>query len=165
MPLLPIPKKVYNSVSEITPDELRALGAEGALIDLDNTLAPYGSHMPTEEALRWLESLKNARIKSLVVSNGKKRRVSKICDAAGIGYVCSASKPRRKGLREGAQRLGLPCGRVAMIGDQVFTDVLGAVRCGMIPLIVNPMSMTKNPVFMLRRLIELPFIRMSGREK
>ena len=168
MLLLPLPKKSYRAVFDITPAELRSHGAAGLLVDLDNTLAPYGARALSGAVAHWLESLKAEGIGVLVVSNGKRRRVEGFCSRAGIEFVCSAGKPRRRGLLEGAKKLGLPQGRVAVAGDQIFTDVLGAVRCGMIPLIVNPGSMTKNPLFMLRRLIELPFILLSqnsGAEK
>ena len=57
MPVSPIPRGVYPSVTALDPKALRARGITLVLADLDNTLVPYGVTEPPEEIVAWKQEL------------------------------------------------------------------------------------------------------------
>lgn len=124
------PDCVFDSVYDITPAFLQARGVRGALIDIDGTVSSHRVALPDEKLRAYLASLRQAGIKVLFLSNNKAERVRRFSEAAGAEWVSRATKPLSRGFRKGADRLGLPMHEIAVIGDQIFTDVLGGNRLG-----------------------------------
>lgn len=83
------------------------------------------------------------------------------CAPLGVRFVGGARKPLKRGYLKAAAMLGLPADRVAVVGDQIFTDVWGAKRCGMTAIIVDPFNLKGNKFYRLRRALELPLIRRA----
>lgn len=160
-----IPGCVLDSIYELTPEALSAPGIRLILADLDNTLAPYEESVPSPALRQWKETLEAAGIALFVVSNSRKsRRCPDFCEALGIPYVRHAGKPGTRGFREALARAGVPADRAVMVGDQIFTDILGANRAGIATVLVKPMAWGKNPGRFLRYAAETPF-RLLGKQK
>lgn len=165
-----IPRGVYPSITAIPPAALRERGIRLVLADLDNTLAPYEEALPSPALRRWKEELEGAGITLFVVSNSRKsRRCPDFCEALGIPYVRHAGKPSRKGFQEALRQTGIPAENTLMVGDQIFTDIMGANRAGIATVLVRPMAWGKNPGRRLRYAIETPFrllgMARHGRER
>lgn len=165
MPFSPIPRGVYPSVTAIPPEALRARGITLVLADLDNTLVPYGVPEPGPEVRAWKEALDRAGIQLFLLSNSRRPgRPQRFAQALGIPFQGHAGKPRREGYLRAMERMGRAPGQTVMIGDQIFTDTLGANRAGVTPLLVKPIRLAGNPGRYLRYGAETPF-RLLGRRR
>ena len=139
MSFLLFPDLLFDRYDELTADYLKEKGVQLLLSDLDNTLALHETRRPTEEVRAWVKSLTDAGIQVMIVSNNRSpARVEAYCHDIGIPYVGHAGKPKRGRLLE-AMRMGNATPETtALLGDQIFTDVLGARRCGFQSFCVEP---------------------------
>ena len=115
-----------RSVCDITPTMLQHFGIRGLLLDLDNTLTTHDNPRPAEGVLDWIAVMKENGIAMCIVSNNHPPRVKPFADLLGLPFVCEGKKPLSKGFREARTVIGLPWKELAVVGDQIFTDVLGA---------------------------------------
>lgn len=165
MPFSLIPGRVLGSIYDLEPEALRAAGITLVLADLDNTLAPYEEPLPSPALARWKERLEENGVVLFVVSNSRKsRRCPDFCRALGIGCVRRAGKPGTRGFREALRETGREAEEAVMVGDQIFTDILGGNRAGIGTILVRPMAWGKNPGRVLRYAAETPF-RLLGKRK
>lgn len=163
MPFSLIPRGFYPSVTAIDPQALAARGIRLVLADLDNTLVPYGVLTPSREVSQWMADLEQAGIRLFLLSNSRKpSRPSSFAQAAGIPYQGHSGKPKRGGYLSAMARMGCTPEQTVMVGDQIFTDVLGANRSGVTPLLVKPIRLAGNPGRYLRYWGETPF-RLLGK--
>lgn len=160
-----VPKWIYGSVCDLTPELLRKRGIGVLLMDFDNTIVPYTCDVPTKEVNAWLESMKASGIIMCVVSNTTRGRAVTFCEGHGIDCITRAKKPFQKGIREALRRYSKSGGKIALVGDQIFTDVLGANCGGITSILVKPIHL-HNIWLKLRHVLELPFIAIGkGRIK
>lgn len=131
----------YESIQDIPVEHLLGEGIKGLIMDLDNTIAPWNDKSLTNEVINWFAKLKAAGIKACIVSNNRlPDRVSAVADVLEILYVYNASKPRKRAFLLGAETLGIPAGQIAVIGDQLFTDVFGGNRLGLKTILITPID-------------------------
>lgn len=158
-----IPCEWYGSIYEIDPKELRERGITLLLLDLDNTISPYREAAPAEELKAWLKRLKEHGIDPFILSNSRKpTRVSEFAAHLDIPYLRRAGKPKRAGFHAALEKMGRGEHEAAMVGDQIFTDILGANRSGICSILVKPIKMDT----MFRKLrygFETPFRRGAKR--
>lgn len=165
MPFSLIPGRVLGSIYDLEPEALRAKGITLVLADLDNTLAPYEESLPSPRLRQWKEALEENGIALFVVSNSRKsRRCPDFCAALGVGCVRHAGKPGVRGFHEALERTGRRAVEALMVGDQIFTDTLGANRAGIRTVLVKPLAWGKNPGRILRYAAETPF-RLLGQQR
>ena len=154
MPLL-IPTIYKNRITDITVQELNDMGIRGLLLDVDNTLTTHGSQVLSNEVRAWLEEMKAAGIRMTVVSNSWEWRVQPFAEKIGLRHTSLSCKPSPFGFWRGMRRLGLKKKECAAIGDQVFTDIIGANLFGMTCIQVMPIEMeTGKPFLAFKRRIE-----------
>ena len=153
-----MPDWVYNDIYEITPEVLTSQGIRALILDIDNTLVTYDDPKPTERVANWLEAMKNAGIAVAFVSNNHAPRVSVFCDGLGYYSHADAKKPSRRYLYEAMSHMNSDTTNTASIGDQVFTDIWAAKRCGMRAFLVSPIKDKKTPFFRFKRLLERPVL-------
>lgn len=139
MPQLLRPAEYRRSIHHIDLDRLAGLGKKAVLLDLDNTLVEWNHPEPPVELLKWLAAVRARGMQPCLVSNNKGPRVSAFAAKAGIPYVSNAIKPRRKGFREAMARLGVTPDQTVVVGDQLFTDILGGNRSGAYTILVTPL--------------------------
>lgn len=164
MPFSPIPRGVYPSVTDIRPEALAARGIRLVLADLDNTLVPYKVTEPPAAVAAWKEALAAAGIDLFLLSNSRKPgRAQRFAEKLGIPYQGHSGKPRRAGYLRAMERMGRAPGETVMVGDQIFTDTLGANRAGVVPLLVKPIRLAGNPGRYLRYAVETPFRLLGSR--
>ncbi|MBQ9358120.1 MAG: YqeG family HAD IIIA-type phosphatase, partial [Abditibacteriota bacterium] len=133
------PDRYEERISGVRPEELRALGIGAVILDLDNTFLPWKSDTVPEENLAWAEDMKQKGIELFVLSNTTKpARMKAICSRIGAKWLHPAAKPNRKSFLRAAELLGLEPGRIAVAGDQLFTDMLGGRLAGMYLILVKP---------------------------
>jgi len=157
-----VPQRIYNSLCDLTPAVLQSENISVLLMDFDNTIVPYTCDVPAKNVIDWLESVKTAGICLCVVSNTKKGRAPRFCQTHGIDCITHAKKPFQKGIKEALKRYGNTPGKIALVGDQIFTDVLGANCGGILSVLVTPIHL-HNIWLKLRHYLELPMIYLGKR--
>src|SRR5690606_23163974 len=106
----------------------RKLGISGMILDLDNTLMAWDRDEVPAKAVKWVNTAKEKGFSLCIASNATGSRVAHISETLGIPAISKAVKPRKKPFRKALEILKLPPEQVAVVGDQVFTDVLGGNR-------------------------------------
>ena len=135
-PTLQAPSLDLISVEQLTRD-----GIKGLIIDLDNTMTPWNDIEVGPKVAEWFIRVKAAGICACVVSNNSKRqRVAVVAERLDIPFVFGATKPRRRAFRSGMELLGTGQKDTAVIGDQLFTDILGGNRLGLYTILVTPIN-------------------------
>ncbi len=165
MPFSLVPRGVYPSVAAISPKALTEKGVRLVLADLDNTLVPYRVLEPSPQVRAWMEGLRAAGITLFLLSNSRKPgRAQKFAESMDIPFQGHAGKPKRGGYLKAMERMGCTPAQTVMVGDQIFTDTLGANRSGVTPLLVEPIRLSGNPGRYLRYAAETPF-RLLGKRR
>jgi len=129
-----------NAVYDLSPDVLKGHAIEGVMVDLDDTLVPAKSETMEPRFREWLGDLKEASVPTLILSNGWPKRVAKWSEELGLEAFSLVGKPWWFAYRRGLKVLGTPASNTAMVGDQLFTDVLGANLAGLKSILVAPLS-------------------------
>ena len=122
---------------------------------MDNTIIDLSKNIP-EGTKEWVDSLKKHGIKFCIVSNSiHKDKVIKIANELGIDvFILFAKKPLKSGFKKAMKILNIkPC-NIAAVGDQIFTDVIGANRCGMYSILVKPIDRKDILITKIKRPIE-----------
>lgn len=133
-----LPQYRFKSVCDITTHDLSTMGVQGLLLDIDNTLIYDETLRPLPGTLEWVRSMQQAGVRLAIVSNAIPLRVIPVAGKFGIDtYIYSAKKPSSKGLLRAAEKLGLPINRVAMVGDQLRTDMLAANTAGAVAVFTD----------------------------
>ena len=132
------PDAYYVSVLDIDPQTLVDQGYRAVLLDLDNTLQPRGASGLSDEVIAWVRSLEKAGLGVALISNSARERTVEAARVLDVYLVRNAMKPFARGYVRACAALGVPCDRAVMIGDQSYTDVLGAHRIGMDAVLVAP---------------------------
>lgn len=134
------PKLYLNNVKEITIELLKQNNIKGLILDVDNTLINLEKQL-LEGCQEWCNNLKKHGIKMCLLSNTNKvHKVKKVAETLGLEYFYFAQKPRKKGFYKAQELLDLKPEEIAVVGDQVFTDVLGANRCNMFSILTKPLA-------------------------
>ena len=157
-----IPDVILKRLTELTPELLSARGISFLMMDFDNTIVPYTTDVPTEPMRAWLEQMKSSNIRLCVVSNSKRPRVVTFCRTYGLDCITHARKPFQKGISECLTRFHLRPPQAALVGDQIYTDVLGANCAGLTSILVS--AIDNHTIWLkLRHVAELPFIAWGKR--
>lgn len=134
------PDGYYVSVLDIDPASIAEHGYKAVLLDLDNTLLPRGSNEISSEVVQWVRALQDAGLKVALLSNSTKGRAPEAAKFLRLPLVGGAFKPLTKGFVRACAMLGVAPRDSLMIGDQSYTDVLGAHRLGMDAYMVMPLN-------------------------
>lgn len=152
------PTYVFDKVGEITPEFLHKKQIKGLLLDLDNTLTTHNNPVPPQSSLDWLDKMRAAGIKLMIVSNNHAPRVTPFAEQLGLDFVSEGKKPLTFGYTRAIKRLGLEKRSVAAVGDQIFTDVLGSNLKGIRSIFVFPIEPETSLPFRFKRAIEKAFL-------
>ncbi|MFA4029434.1 MAG: hypothetical protein GDYSWBUE_000374 [Candidatus Fervidibacterota bacterium] len=155
-----------ESAIDISPNWLRSLGVKVVFVDLDNTLTPTGLWGVGNSERKWVEQLILCGMKVYIVSNeARSRRVAYIANSLNVQYIAPAWKPRTSLIRRILEANSIDPRDAAMIGDQLFTDVLMAKRLGMLTILVKPMTNISFITTKVMRFFERPLLRWMHRTK
>ncbi len=133
------PNMYVPSVTEINADELTARGIRNLLLDLDNTIVRRDRNKFPPEVEQWLRELRQSGFNLCIVSNNGNVRVNNLAGPLQIPCVVRAVKPLRRAFRLGMRRLNAGVADTAVVGDQIFTDILGGNMMGLFTILVVPM--------------------------
>ncbi|MEG6584055.1 YqeG family HAD IIIA-type phosphatase [Dendrosporobacter sp. 1207_IL3150] len=134
------PNCIAKSLHDIELELLKKKGIKGVIFDLDNTIIAWDSPSMQPEIISWIGSLLEQDYRICLLSNNMTHRVKNIAELLGVPYVPKAYKPAKTGFRRAIAQLKLKPSEIAVIGDQLFTDVLGGNRLGLFTIWVAPLS-------------------------
>ncbi|MFA5843370.1 MAG: YqeG family HAD IIIA-type phosphatase [Coriobacteriia bacterium] len=149
------PDLYYASVHAIDLDVLAAAGVSALLVDLDNTLLPRDTNIVSDDAKAWAAAVAERGFRLCLVSNNWHDRVKTVADGLGCALVDKALKPLPFAFRKALRILGARPNEAAVIGDQLFTDILGGSLVGVArTVLVMPLSRSDLPHTLALRLME-----------
>ena len=152
-----VPKQLCRSIYALDLERLRQRGIRLLLADLDNTLARYSERQPSPELRSWAEEAKAHGITLFVLSNSRKAtRADEFCHALNIPYLKHAGKPKKPGFAKALEINGVSAKEAAIVGDQIFTDILGGNWSDVYTILVHPLAID-NAFRAFRYGIETPF--------
>ena len=164
MPISLLPRLIAETVTDLSPKLLQERGIHLLMLDFDNTLVPYTRDEPTPQVRQWLRAMMDSGISLCVVSNSKRPRVQQFCSQHGLPCVTHARKPFSKGIRRCMESFQLRPQVCALVGDQIYTDTLGANCAGVFSILVKPIH-NHNIWLKLRHVAELPFIMLAWKRR
>lgn len=160
-----LPDRIFDTYENLTPEFLKSEGIRAVISDIDNTLAPYEVAVPDEKIKKWVSELTANGIKVALISNNNAERVELFNRELKLHAYPDSKKPGTKNFRRLLQELGATEKETAVLGDQIFTDVLMGKRCGIKAYIVPPINDKKSLFFKFKRLLEKPIIKAYYRKK
>ena len=152
------PTYVFNDITGITVRFLKKMHIRGIILDIDNTLTTHNNPIPQKSSIDWLTRVKKAGIKLIIVSNNKPPRVEPFARLLDLDYVANGRKPLTYGINEAVKRLGENKCDIAAIGDQIFTDIMGANLAGVRSCFVYPLEPETSLPFRIKRTLEKPLL-------
>ena len=138
--MLLYPKIYLESVDKIEIEVLKKNNIKGLILDVDNTLIDFNKQM-SPKVKQWAKDIKKENIKMCILSNSnKEEKVKSVADLLGIPYIHFAKKPFKTGFLKAKKILNLDFANIAVVGDQIFTDIIGANKCKMFSILVKPIE-------------------------
>lgn len=147
------PDEYLPSAYQIDYDKLYQKGIRGLIFDIDNTLVPHGEQAD-RRALDLFFHLKELDIRCVLLSNNKEPRVRMFAEKAGVRYIFKAKKPLPRNYRQAMELMGTDCSNTVFIGDQIFTDIVGAKLAGIHAVLVEPINPKEEIQIVLKRYFE-----------
>lgn len=153
------PKYYCKKITDIDINFLKENNIKALILDVDNTLIDVDKKI-IAGLENWHENICNFGIKTIILSNSNKiEKVSFVANLLGIEYIYFGTKPLKRGFKKAIKKLNLPPENIAAIGDQIFTDVIGANRCNLFSILVEPVSQKDLLITKWKRPIEEKIIQ------
>ena len=140
MPNKLYPRMYVNTLLDIPLEELRRQGIRAFILDLDNTITEWNSQELRFEVEVWFRAIKQQGFKAFILSNNGEQRILRIAERLSIPYIHRARKPLRGSFLRAVALMEVKPAEVAVIGDQIFTDILGGNRSGLYTILVKPLA-------------------------
>lgn len=138
------PCAYFNRLYEIDIDALERQGVRTLLLDADNTITTWNNPDIDEQVLDWFARLHRSSLRGCIISNNSAERLQDIADDLGLPFVAKAKKPLPFGFWRAIREMGGARETTMMVGDQLFTDVLGARLAGLSAILLEPISTARE---------------------
>ena len=148
------PDIYQKSIYTIDYNKLKENGIKCLLFDLDNTCVPYAEKEPSKKLINLFDKLGSMGLKVIVFSNSKRKRIEPFKKILNIDCCANAKKPRKNKFLTVLKTFDYDLSEVAIIGDQLMTDIYGGNKVGITTILVNPMSDIDMPFTKIYRFIE-----------
>jgi HAD superfamily phosphatase (TIGR01668 family) len=153
MPLM-MPTYVIDKVTYIKAELLHRMGVRAILLDVDNTLSKPGSQVPYPGTVEWVREVRHQGFRLMIISNNFRARVAPFAAQYGLPFVSFAMKPLPLAYWRALHQLCVSRREAVVVGDQVFTDVLGANLVGIQSILLTPVAREGGASFRWRRSME-----------
>ncbi|MGN0629074.1 MAG: YqeG family HAD IIIA-type phosphatase [Oscillospiraceae bacterium] len=152
------PRYRFVNILEITPENIKNSGAKAVLVDADNTLSLHGSQEPYPGVPEWIRKTVGSGIPVIIISNNNRGRIAPFAERLGVPYIEKSAKPLPNGFLRACKRLGIKPKEAAVIGDQIFTDVVGGNLIGAVVFLTAPLGPDTDKFIKAKRRLE-KFVR------
>lgn len=164
IPRLFVPDIRIETVEQLTGERLEELAVDALLLDVDCTLCRYQQEEIPGPAAGWIHDVQQGGWRVCLVSNGRSNRIARLAEQLGVPFVAGALKPFPFGCRRAVQKLAVAPEKTAMVGDQLFADVVAARWIGMKTVLVRPIQPEDEPWFTrLKRPLERWVLRQLAK--
>ncbi|MEG2086662.1 MAG: YqeG family HAD IIIA-type phosphatase [Angelakisella sp.] len=153
------PNYHFHRIFDIPAEFFVTRGITTLLLDIDNTLTTDNNPQPHEEVLCWLQAMHDAGMRLMLLSNNLRSRVEPFAALLGLEFIANACKPSPHNLKKALASLGVPLTKAAVIGDQLFTDILCGRLAGCTAIFVEPMELERYGFYRVKRCLERPVLR------
>lgn len=153
------PTFAFKIVTDINIEFLNSKSINGLILDLDNTLTTHNNPHPAEKVIDWINDMKSNGIKMMIVSNNSAERVTPFAENLGLEFVSKGRKPLTSGFSRAQKIMDIPFDNIAIVGDQVFTDIVGANVKRVKTIYVKPIELESTMFFKFKRTLEKPFLK------
>ncbi len=143
-----------RGITDITVELLNKYNIKALLLDVDNTMSTHHGTVLTDGLMEWIAKMQQSCIKLMVLSNSKRFRIEPFAARIGLPFISLGCKPLPTGYLRGIKALGEKRKNVAIVGDQIFTDVLGGNAVGVKTILLTPIKLEDGWSFKVRRNLE-----------
>ena len=158
------PDYLMPSVYAVDVDFIKSIGKKAVIFDIDNTLVGFKVKQPDDKIKNYIDSLLSQGIKVAIASNNNAQRVGTFCESLDVPFIHRAAKPLPFGLCGLCKKLGVRPKQTVLVGDQVYTDSLGANLLGMTSVMVDIIDTKETLLFKIKRALEKPVINRKRRK-
>lgn len=148
------PNIKLNRVTDISVELLKKHGIKALILDVDNTLSTHHGHILTDGLENWLKYMYDNGIKLMVLSNSKEKRVKPFAEKIGLSYISLGLKPLPFGFWRAMKKYNFNRKNTAIVGDQIFTDILGGNFVGLHTILLTPIKLEDTAGFRFKRNLE-----------
>lgn len=156
------PYEYVENVFEINYEKLYEKGYKGIIFDIDNTLVPHGK-ASTAEIDELFKKIQNIGFKTFILSDNGKERIESFLKNISCQYIDNAGKPKTYNYLKALEIMGLDKSEVIFIGDQIFTDILGANNSGIPSILVKYIGYYSKEKKGIKRIIEKYILEIYGK--
>ncbi len=160
-----LPRFMFDKIEDIPLDFMKKIGVKAAILDIDNTLVEPHTPVADKRAVEFVKKLEENGFKVCIVSNNIYERAKKFADSIPVPFVCDKNKPNKKPFLMALDILKTDAKDVMVVGDQLLTDVWGANRMGMVPVLVKPVCDKEGKFVKFKRIIERKVLKGFEGEK
>ena len=154
-----------RGITDITVELLNKHDIKALLLDVDNTMSTHHGTILTDGLLEWIAYMQENGIKLMVLSNSKRFRIEPFAARIGLPFISLGCKPLPTGYLRGVKALGEKRKNVAIVGDQIFTDILGGNIVGVKSILLTPIKPEDGWSFKVRRKLEKKLYKKYGFEE
>ena len=148
------PNIKLDRITEISYKMLEKRGIDALILDVDNTLSTHHGMKLCDGLEEWLDEMRSKGVKLLILSNSTNKRVKPFAEKIGLDFISLGLKPLFTGYVRSLKRLKTGRKNTAIVGDQIFTDVLGGNFCGITTILLTPIKPEKSLRFRFKRKLE-----------
>lgn len=148
------PNVKLHGITDITVELLKEYDIKALLLDVDNTMSTHHGTVLTDGLMEWIAAMQESGIKLMVLSNSKRFRIEPFAARIGLPFISLGCKPLPTGYLRGVKALGEKRKNVAIVGDQIFTDILGGNIVGVKSILLTPIKLEDGWSFKVRRKLE-----------
>lgn len=152
------PDFIFERIWEIDENFLKENNIKALVLDVDNTLTEHGSQEISKRTRDWLTTMRENGVKLCILSNNTPERIKPFAQKIGADFVCG-TKPRKRDYQKALALLKLPPNECAGVGDQIFTDILGANLSELVSILTRPISENETAFIKFKRRLEKPFLK------
>ncbi len=159
------PKYYCKRITDISIEFLKKNNIKALILDVDNTLIDIDKNF-VEGLEEWHKNICNSGVKTIILSNSNNvDKVISVAKALEIEYIYFGTKPLKRGFKKAIEKLQVPPENIAAVGDQIFTDIIGANRCKIFPILVEPVNEKDLFITKWKRPIEEKIIKKYLKNK
>ncbi len=156
------PNLKLDKITDITFEMLQKRGIKALILDVDNTLSTHHGMKLCDGLEDWLSLMKSKGVKLLILSNSTRKRVEPFAQKIGLDFIALGLKPLFIGYVRSLKRLRVNRKNTAIVGDQIFTDVLGGNFCGITTILLTPIRPETSLRFRFKRKLEKIVFKLYG---
>jgi uncharacterized protein len=157
------PDRYAPRLHDVSHEELEAAGIRGLIVDLDNTLVGFRQTELAQEHLDWVARAHERGFRIVMLSNNFSERVKRLAAQLNVACFPNALKPLPFGFLRAKRCLRMRRHEIAVVGDQLFTDVLGGKICGLYTILTEPIELKDFAVTRFFRFFERWVLRGQRR--